>query len=112
MAAMPIYNKKTSKRLLLQNHSAELADILQETYKAHPYIKDLNSFGSDHKQTLNGWGKSGKNDENFGYMDPLSQKASFSKDYKSQCTDNIYEVFMNSTWQLWLPWQPFMKNFK
>ena len=24
----------------------------------------------------------------------------------------IYEVFMKIAWQLWLPWQPFMKNFK
>ena len=32
MAAMPIYGKKTIRQLLLQNHWADLADILLEAF--------------------------------------------------------------------------------
>ena len=39
MAAMPIYGKKTFKQLLLQNHQADMADILHEAYEALPDIK-------------------------------------------------------------------------
>ena len=36
MAAMPIYGKKTSNRLLFQNHQADMADILLKAYGAPP----------------------------------------------------------------------------
>ena len=36
MAAMAIYDKKTFKRLLLQNCWTHLADFLQEAYGASP----------------------------------------------------------------------------
>ena len=39
LAAMPIYGKKPFRSLLLQNHQADLADILQEAYGAPRYIK-------------------------------------------------------------------------
>ena len=39
MAAMPKYGKNPSKNLLLQNHQADNADILQEAYGAPPHIK-------------------------------------------------------------------------
>ena len=71
MAAMPIYSKKTFKRLLLQNHRADLADILQEAYGARPYIKQLKSFRSNHKQPMSGWGKFGKNDVKFQIHGPF-----------------------------------------
>ena len=60
MAVMPIYNKKTFKRLLLQNYCANELDILHKAYGAPYYIKWLKSFRSDHKQILSGWGKVGK----------------------------------------------------
>ena len=65
MAAMPIYGKKPSKLLLLKNQWADLADILPEAYEATLYIKWLKSFWSDHKLTLSGWGKFGKNNVKF-----------------------------------------------
>ena len=52
-----VYMVKIFKRLLLQNHQADLADILHEAYGALPYIKSLRS---DRKPTLCGWGKFGK----------------------------------------------------
>ena len=27
-----------------------------------------------------------------------------------QRTDYLYEAFMNISWQIWLSWQPFVKN--
>ena len=42
-----------------------MADILQEAYGAPPYNIKLKSFRSDHKQTLHGRGKFGKNDVKF-----------------------------------------------
>ena len=40
---------KPFKRLLLQHRCTDLADILLEVYGAPTYIKQLNSFRSDHK---------------------------------------------------------------
>ena len=77
MAAMPIYGKKTFKRPLFQNHQTYLVDILQEAYKAPPYIKWLKSFQSDHKQTLSGWGKFGKNDIKFWIHGPSEHESCF-----------------------------------
>ena len=45
-------------------------------------------------------------------MDPLSLKAKVLGIKKKQCTDYLYDVFMKITWQIWLPWQPFMKKFQ
>ena len=39
MAVVPIYGKKTFKRLLLQKHLGDLADILHEAYGTPLYIK-------------------------------------------------------------------------
>ena len=50
--------------------------------------------------------------ENFRYKDPLRQKTNFCLDYLNQCTEYIYEAFMKFSWQLWLPWQPFMKKIQ
>ena len=35
------------------------------------YIKQLESFWSDHKQALIGWGKVGKNDAKFPIHEPF-----------------------------------------
>ena len=59
------YMVKPFKRLLLQNYWADMADILQKAYGAPPYIKEVKSFRLDHKQTLRGQGKFGKNDVKF-----------------------------------------------
>ena len=48
-----------------------MADILQEAYWAPPNIKQLKSFRLDHKQTLSGWGKFGKNDVKFQIHGPF-----------------------------------------
>ena len=53
MAAMPLYGKKTFKRLLLQNHLPDFADILQK-YVAPPYIKQLNISGRIENRSLVG----------------------------------------------------------
>ena len=42
-----------------------MTDILQGAYGAPFYIKPLKLFRSDHKQTLRGWDKFGKNDVKF-----------------------------------------------
>ena len=63
-------NKK-SWSIYGKNHSNDFfsgtnfADILQETYGAPPFIKQLKSFRSDHKHNLSVWGKFEKNDVKF-----------------------------------------------
>ena len=60
MVDMPIYGKYHLNDFFhVKSDWADLADILQEAYGAPPYIKWLKSFQSDHKPTLNGWGKFG-----------------------------------------------------
>ena len=73
MAGRPIYSKdhpnhffsRTEKVVWMVFTIYDLADILHEAYGESTYIKSLKSFRSDHKQTLSGWGKIGKNDVKF-----------------------------------------------
>ena len=37
---------------------------------------------------------------------------SLGENFQKNCSSSNYEVFMKIAWQLWLPWQPFMKSFK
>ena len=62
---------KTFKNLLLRNHQADEADILQEAYGAPPYIKYLKLFRLDRKQASSGWGKVRKNDAKFRIHEPF-----------------------------------------
>ena len=52
-----------------------MADILHEAYGAPPYIKQLKSFRSDNKPTLNAWGYCGKNDEKFRLHGPFEPES-------------------------------------
>ena len=105
---MLIYVKNHLNDILFKNHCADLADILSKAYGAPPYIKYQNSFRSDHKQTLCAWVKIWENDLKFRIHGPFEPELIFNRIIK----DNILIIkrrFYKITWNLWQPWNSFMK---
>ena len=101
MAVICIYRlkyKKIFKPLLLQNHWADLADILHEAYGAPSYIKQLNCSGRIINVPKVG-GVNLENDVKFQIHGPFEPGSSFFIGFCRQCTDAIYEVFIKITWQ-------------
>ena len=107
MAAMPIYGKnhttspESPSRFGLYFAGSILGTSLN---------KELKSFRSDHVQTLYGWGKFYGKRRSISDTWTFRARKPFLIRLLKQGTDYMHEAFMKIIWQLWLPWQPFIKN--